>query len=139
MDRLPWDFVVPGTPVSINSKNKALKARWKAAVASAASMVWPDGHPLLTDNDLEISITHYHDSATPLDVDNSMKLIQDALSGVIYLDDKQLVTRHSYLLDLNGTYRVRGKMSAELGRGFSFDAPFVHVKISRRADPQELP
>ena len=134
---LPWDFVVPGVPVSIQTKNRARKAQWKTSVAAAASAAWPPGQSPLTEK-LRIQITYFHDSA-PLDVDNQMKLIQDALSGIVFVDDSQLTDRHGHLRDLNGAYRVRGKMTAELGKGFSFDGPFVHVKLLAQGDIEELP
>ena len=134
---LPWDFVVPGVPVSVQSKNRRRKQQWKADVAAAAAAAWPPGQPPLSQR-LQIHITYYHDS-TPLDVDNQLKLIQDALTGTVYEDDRQLVDRHGHLRDLNGSYRVRGKMTSALGRGFSFDGPFVHVKITAQGDIEELP
>jgi hypothetical protein len=47
---------------------------------------------LLTDK-LQIQITCFHDSATPLDADNMLKPIQDALIGIVYDDDRTPAAR----------------------------------------------
>ena len=85
--------------------SKTSKQRWKDQVRTAAVTAWPDGEPPL-DYEVQIHVTYYHDSA-PLDVDNMLKLILDALNGVVYVDDKQLTDTHGHLRDLNGHYRVR--------------------------------
>lgn len=136
MDHLPWDFVVAGVPVSVQSKNGRRKSQWKAAVAAEASAAWPVGLDPLTQK-LQIHITYFHDDA-PLDVDNQLKLIQDALCGIVYVDDNQLVDVHGHLRDINASYRPRGITLAQ-GRGFSFDGPFVHVRVEAPGDSEELP
>jgi crossover junction endodeoxyribonuclease RusA len=133
---LPWDFVVPGVPVSVHSKNSRRRSQWKEAVAAEAITAWPAGQPPLIEK-LQIHITYYHDSA-PLDVDNQLKLIQDALCGIVYVDDNQLTDTHGHLRDINGSYRPRGITLAQ-GRGFSLDGPFVHVRIEPPGDREELP
>jgi hypothetical protein len=75
---LPWDFVVLGVPASVQAK-PSTKQRWKTKVAASALSAWPAGEGPLTDK-VQIHITFYHESA-PLDVDNMLKPIQDALFG----------------------------------------------------------
>jgi Holliday junction resolvase RusA-like endonuclease len=134
---LPWDFVVPGVPVSIQTKNKRRKAQYRAQVAAAARAAWPDpAIPPLT-GELQIHITYYHDNA-PLDTDNSMKLIQDALVGIVYEDDDQLVDRHGHRRDKNKPYRLVG-FTRVLADGFLCGGPFVHVRIEEQGDEVALP
>lgn len=135
MAGLPWDFVVFGVPKSVQA-SKTSKQRWKDQVRTAAVTAWPDGEPPL-DYEVQIHVTYYHDSA-PLDVDNMLKLILDALNGVVYVDDKQLTDTHGHLRDLNGHYRVRGLTPAQ-ARGFSSGDPFVHVRVELPAPAGELP
>jgi crossover junction endodeoxyribonuclease RusA len=41
--------------------------------------------------EVRLQVTYYHDSDSPhVDTDNIIKPIQDALNGVIYVDDKQV-------------------------------------------------
>jgi crossover junction endodeoxyribonuclease RusA len=132
---LPWDFAVIGTPVS-HQASSASRARWKAAVAAAAQAAWPaDTQPL--DGKLQIRVTCFHDSAPPLDVDNMLKPIQDALIGIVYADDKQLTDTHGALRDMNAQFWLRG-MTPALAAGFIADAPFVHVEVSGPPDHGRL-
>jgi crossover junction endodeoxyribonuclease RusA len=133
---MPWECVILGIPVSVNTRNKVKKQRWRDAVQAAARTEWPDGEPPLTGK-LTIRITYFHDRA-PLDVDNMMKPIQDALNGIVYVDDKQLTDRHSHLRDLNEPYRVRGLSRAQ-AEGFMADTPFIHIRIEHSPPTVELP
>jgi crossover junction endodeoxyribonuclease RusA len=133
---LPWDFVVLGVPASQQASGRR-RALWKAAVAAAARAAWPTEDSPLTDK-LQIRITCYHDSAPPLDADNMLKPIQDALIGIVYEDDRQLLDTHGALRDVNDPYWVRG-MSPALGEGFHSDGPFVHIRIDVPPELGRLP
>ena len=135
MAGLPWDCVVLGIPKSVQA-NRASIQRWKAAVRAAAVTAWPAGFPPL-DIEVQIHVTFYHDGA-PLDVDNMLKPIQDALCGIAYEDDKQLTDTHGHLRDLNAPYRVRGMTPAQ-AYGFTSGGPFVHIRIELPSAPEELP
>jgi hypothetical protein len=98
-------------------------------------MAWGAEQPL--DVEVLLQLTYFHESA-PLDVDNMIKPIQDALNGIVYVDDKQVARVVSSRSDLNGTFRVRG-LSQALASGFASDGPFVHIKVKPAPDAQELP
>jgi crossover junction endodeoxyribonuclease RusA len=132
---LPWDFVVLGVPKSVQARASSIQ-RWKEQVRAAAWEFWPPGEVPL-DHKVQIHVTYYHDSA-PLDVDNMLKPIQDALTGLVYVDDSQLVDTHGHLRDLNGQYRVRGLTPAQ-ARGFTSGDPFVHIRIEMPSPVGELP
>ena len=136
MPDLPWDFVTLGVPASVQTKSSHRKQQWKADVAAAATAVWPAGEPPLSER-VQIHVTFFYDSA-PLDVDNMLKPIQDALIGIVYDDDNQLTDTHGHVRDINKPYRIRG-MSPALAAGFSSDGPFVHVRIERPSAEEELP
>jgi crossover junction endodeoxyribonuclease RusA len=129
------DFVVLGVPKSVQARPRSIQ-RWKEQVRAAAESDWPAGEPPL-DHKVQIHVTYYHDSA-PLDVDNMLKPIQDALVGLVYLDDGQLTDTHGHLRNLNDPYRVRGMTPAQ-ARGFTSGDPFVHVRIELPSPSGELP
>jgi hypothetical protein len=104
-------------------------------VIAAAQAAWGTEPPL--DAEVLLHLTYFHEDA-PLDVDNMIKPIQDALIGIVYVDDKQVARVVSGRSDLNGTFRVRG-LSQALASGFTSGGPFVHVKILPAPDSQELP
>ncbi|MEJ7706169.1 MAG: RusA family crossover junction endodeoxyribonuclease [Nocardioidaceae bacterium] len=134
MPRLPWEFVALGVPISVQASGTS-KARWKAEVAAAAQAAWGTDPPL--DVEVLLQLTYFHESA-PLDVDNMIKPIQDALNGIVYVDDKQVARVVSGRSDLNGGFHVRG-LSEALASGFVSDGPFVHIKVAPAPDAQELP
>jgi crossover junction endodeoxyribonuclease RusA len=86
---------------------------------------------------VQIHITFYHDHA-PLDVDNMLKPIQDALCGIVYEDDGQLTDTHGHLRDINVPYRVKG-MSPAQAEGFVSGEPFVHIRVEMPPAAEELP
>jgi crossover junction endodeoxyribonuclease RusA len=132
---LPWDFVVLGVPKSVQARSSS-KRRWTHEVRVEATAAWPlEESPIA--HEVQVHVTYYHDGA-PLDVDNMLKPILDALIGVVYWDDKQLTDAHGHLRDLNGKYRVRGLTPAQ-GRGFESDNPFVHIRVELPSGVGELP
>jgi Holliday junction resolvase RusA-like endonuclease len=83
-----------------------------------------------------VKITYFHPGNAP-DVDNIIKPIQDALNGVVYTDDNQVVSTACALKSVNGTFRVKG-MSAEVAKGFVSGRDFVWIRILTPDDPQDL-
>lgn len=134
MPLLPWDFIALGVPISVQASGTS-KARWKGEVAAAAHAAWGADPPL--DVEVLLRITYFHENA-PLDVDNMIKPIQDALNGIVYVDDKQVATVVSGRSNLDGSFRVRG-LSEALASGFVSGGPFVHIKVEPAPDAQELP
>jgi Holliday junction resolvase RusA-like endonuclease len=58
-------------------------------------------------DDVALSITYYYDGDTP-DVDNIIKPIQDALIGIVYQDDSQVVEARSSKTRIDGSFTIRG-------------------------------
>jgi crossover junction endodeoxyribonuclease RusA len=131
---LPFEIVVPGVPASSQAKGRS-KAAWKLTVTTAAQSSLPPGSIPTTD-DVEIRIVYFHDAA-PLDVDNMIKPIQDALRGVVYADDAQVADTHGSRRDLGGKFQLKG-LSPALADGFLLGGPFVHIKVTEAPDPSEL-
>jgi hypothetical protein len=135
MATLPWDCVVHGVPASVQSKSST-RARWKTAVAAAATSRWPAGEtPLAVP--VQVTITYFFEGDA-LDVDNMLKPIQDALIGIVLEDDKYVTDVRGSKRDLANAFVVKG-MSPALAEGFISDGPFVHVKIDLAPDHKELP
>jgi Holliday junction resolvase RusA-like endonuclease len=131
----PIEFTFEGPPLSLQSKNKTRKRAYKQSVENAAKQVLAAGFVPLT-QDLEIKITYYYEGDTP-DIDNIIKPIQDALIGVVYVDDQQIADTRSRKRDINGSYRVRN-VSACLLQAFGNGKDFIHVKINPFTATQEL-
>lgn len=132
---IPFEFTIKGPPISHQAKSRS-QQRWKAAVAAAATAkVAPGNAP--TVDDVAIRITYYYEGDAP-DVDNIIKPIQDALIGIVYDDDSQVVQAVSSRARIDGSFTIRGA-SAELLLAFSNRDAFVHVQVCAPPDMSVLP
>jgi crossover junction endodeoxyribonuclease RusA len=85
----PLEFVVLGTPVSLQSKRRESLEEWKGRVVEASRTVLPEGH-FVTDDPLAVTLYYFPDSEMQGDIDNIIKPILDALEQHIYRDDRQI-------------------------------------------------
>lgn len=122
---LPFEFTIQGPPVSHQTRNKARLQQWKADVRAAAQ-ARPAGAAPVPDP-VQIAITYYYEGDSP-DVDNIIKPIQDALNGVVFIDDAQLAETKSRKRALNGSYQIKGA-SGVLLQGFAAGIGFLHVRV----------
>lgn len=113
-----------------------LKA-WRTALRAAATEHWPPNTPP-SEEPLEITIVYYHEGESiRMDNDNMVKPIQDALAGLIYVNDNQITDAHIRKTRLDGAFRVRG-MSPALAEAFCRDREFLHIKVTSAPDHTEL-
>ena len=81
-----FHFLVKGQPVSFRANREAVQ-RWRRKVAEAARKR-AGGFP--PDDKVCISITHFYHAPPRGDADNISKTICDALTNVVYDDDRQI-------------------------------------------------
>lgn len=87
--QFPLEFIVRGTPVSLQASRAASKDAWKTRVKEASYSVLPEGH-FSTDAAISVTLFYFPDTEMQGDVDNIVKPILDALSKHIYNDDRQV-------------------------------------------------
>ncbi len=134
---LPFEFIVAGPPVSHQTHNRARLEEWRSAVRQQALVRWPPGD-IPNNTAVQITITYYHDGpAVRMDNDNLAKPIQDALNGLVYLDDRLITDTRLRKTDLNGSFRVRG-MSPVLAEGFCRGEEFLHITVELAPDHGDL-
>ncbi|MEM7126190.1 MAG: RusA family crossover junction endodeoxyribonuclease [Chloroflexota bacterium] len=134
---LPFEFTIGGPPVSHQTHNVERLRSWQRAVRQAAAQDWPDHTPPVKLR-LKLTVVYYHDGVTArIDNDNMVKPIQDALNGLIYVDDSQITDTYIRKTDLNGRFHVRG-MSPVLAQGFCQGEEFIYVRIELAPDHEEL-
>jgi len=85
MSIIPFEFVIPRRPVSLQGKPKGLN-EWKTFVRSEAQKIWTGGSPINNAN-LQLTLI-YLCGDNPPDTDNIIKPIQDALNKLVYEDDR---------------------------------------------------
>ena len=131
---IPFKFTVKGPPLSQQAKRSS-QEKWKTRVRQAAEGALPDGSSPVV-GEVAISVVYYYEGETP-DVDNIIKPIQDALKGVVYVDDGQIVKASSAKTRIDGSFRIRGA-SATLLQAFSQNDPFVYVCVDFPPDMSNL-
>lgn len=134
---IPFAFTVEGPPISQQSADRQRLADWRNAVRAAATARWPAADPPTPDQ-LQITVVYFHDGdAIRMDNDNMVKPIQDALAGLVYANDNQIVDTHVRKTRFDGAFRVRG-MSPILADAFIANREFIYIRVSTPPDHTEL-
>ena len=132
---LPFEFVIPGIPVSQQTRNRARLIAYKQEVRAYATKRLPNGsNPISIP--VKITVVYYYENV-PLDTDNFIKPVQDALIGVVYTDDSQVWDIGLRKTNLTGSFRVKG-MSAVLAEGFCSGKEFLYVRVEPAPDHGDL-
>ncbi|MGL4881965.1 MAG: RusA family crossover junction endodeoxyribonuclease [Waterburya sp.] len=137
---LPFEFIVNGKPISHQTRDRKRLQAWKQQVRQAAKSSWMADNPV--GDPLRVIITHYYEaiagdeSAVP-DSDNIVKPVRDALNGIIYVDDYQIVDFISRRRNLNDSFKIKG-ISPVLAEGFCKGEEFLHIKIEIAPDSSNL-
>ncbi|MBX9256455.1 RusA family crossover junction endodeoxyribonuclease [Desmonostoc muscorum CCALA 125] len=82
---IPFEFLIPRRPVSLQTKKKENLQAWKNFVRVEAQKVWKDNSPIKK-GDLQMTLVYLCDDF-PADTDNIIKPIQDALVDLVFEDD----------------------------------------------------
>ena len=130
----PFEFTIKGPPVSHQTRNRQRLQQWKEAVISAATAAWNNGNAVA--DEVSVTITYYYEDSSP-DVDNIIKPIQDALIGVVFNDDDQVVDTKSRKRLIDGSFRIRGA-SPVLLSAFADGDDFLHIKVDEAPDMEAL-
>ena len=135
---LPFEFTVPGPPLSHQAKRRDRLQQWRRSVLAAALAVWPSGDPPIN-VPITITVVYFHEGpAVRMDNDNMLKPIQDAMNGRIYVDDRLIVTASVSKLPVDDSYRVR-RMARVIADAFVKGDPFVYIRIEAAATGGHLP
>lgn len=133
---LPFEFTVPGQPVSHQTRNRAKLADWSRFVRTWASLHW--GLKVPVTEAVKLTVTYFHEGAEiRLDNDNMLKPIQDSLNGIIYVDDRQVTDTVVRKASIDDSFHVRGT-SMLLLEAFARGDPFVHIVVEHAPSHEEL-
>ena len=88
-------FTVPGNPVP-KSRPRVVKGHTYTPMATKRAEQWIAMHArkarvLKTDGQVKLSVSFYRESAHACDLDNLAKTVCDALNGIAWKDDRQIV------------------------------------------------
>ena len=120
------EFVLPGPPVSSQASDKTNLKAWQATVRAEAAKNW-SAAPLT--GKLKFLLMNFHEGETPpLDDDNMVKPIRDALNKFVYQDDRQIRYSETFHIPIDDPMKIRGA-SAILMAALSKGDQFLYVRI----------
>jgi crossover junction endodeoxyribonuclease RusA len=100
------EFIVEGPPVSHQTKKKNALQTWKNQIRAEAAKVWTQAPP---SGLLQCTIMNFYAGTDPpLDDDNMVKPIRDALNGLVYDDDSQIGHSIHAQMPNAGRYQIKG-------------------------------
>jgi Holliday junction resolvase RusA-like endonuclease len=126
MSIIPFEFLIPRRPVSLQGKSKGLN-EWRQFVHSEAQKVWKGGIPI-KDANLQLTLIYLCDDYPP-DTDNIIKPIQDALKKLVYEDDRFVSDVECHRRFLSDPIDITNLPSL-LQKGAIIGKECVYVKVS---------
>ena len=130
------EYVVPGPPISNQSKKPATLNAWKATVEGEARKAWTN--PPLTGRLKAVLINFHPGEKPPVDVDNMSKPIHDAMNNLVYEDDRQIRQAEITHVRIDAPMVIAGA-SKILVDAVQAGKPFVYIRIEDPVDPYPLP
>jgi crossover junction endodeoxyribonuclease RusA len=134
--RLPLEFTVPGIPVSGQTASRRIKEGWKRAVTERAAVAWGRAEPRT--DDLALVVAMFASGGWRLDLDNMAKPILDAMTGLVWVDDRQLVDVHLVRKSFDQPVLLQG-VTQVLGNALAEPGPFVYLRVAEATDFRVLP
>lgn len=96
------EFLLPRRPLSLQAKPPGLR-RWKEYVKAKAAEIWSN-EPIV-DSSIHLKLIYLCNN-DPVDIDNIIKPIQDALEGIVYEDDTMITDVEAHRRSLSGVYEI---------------------------------
>jgi Holliday junction resolvase RusA-like endonuclease len=130
-----FEFIVNGPPVSQQARRRERLKAWKTTVRQEAEKNWSSEQKIAIGY-VKLQITYFYDSLV-IDVDNIAKPIQDAIIGLVYVDDNQVTDILVRKRNLSVNFKIEN-MTSTLAEGFARDNEFLHIVVSDAPDQEEL-
>ena len=124
----PVEFIVKGTPVSLQAKRAASRDEWKQRVRTASSGALPSPH-FVSDEKVAVTLFYFPVERMKGDIDNIVKPVLDALSRHVYADDEQ-VERVVVQKFEPGSVFTFTQPSVQLAEALDSAKPLLYIKVS---------
>ena len=121
-----FEFLIPKRPVSLQTKSRSNLQAWKTYVRTQAAKTWVEQPQ--SEIDIHLTLVYLCDD-DPVDTDNIVKPIQDALIGLIYDDDSFITDIESHRRPLTGTFDI-AQFPPLLLDGIALGNECVYVRVS---------
>ena len=122
---MQFEFLIPKRPVSLQTRKTRKRQDWQAFVRAEASKTWV-GDPY--SGNVHLTLVYLYDTY-PVDTDNIIKPIQDALIGLVYENDSLVTDVESHRRSLSDTFDV-ALCPLLLLRGIRSGSECVYVRIN---------
>ena len=132
--RVAFELLIKRRPLSVQAKASNLQA-WIEEVRRQAKKQWNRSTPL-ADEAFSLTLVFLYES-DPIDVDNIIKPIQDALVGVVYPDDQLLTDVHSHRRLISDTLSFAG-LPSTLATAIKNQKECVYLQVQAGPAPQHL-
>ena len=132
----PLEFVVHGTPPSVNKSGK--KDRYQARVRREARKSLPRRRYVPTVEPVIVRMVFCFDKSAGLDTDNFIKWIFDAMIRTVYHEDSQVIDVVASARRFAAAGQIRGAPPLIGQTLASIERDFVYISVNR-ADERELP
>ncbi len=129
-----FEFCVRGPSISAQAKNKRRLILWRGTVSDGARVACAGRS--IDVSSLELRLTEFSDIASK-DRDNMAKPIQDAMQGILFENDRQILRLHVEWRDINGRYIVR-HMSPVVAAALSAGHEFIWIRLFRHVPNETL-
>lgn len=123
----PVEFVVRGTPISSGGSGRS-KTRWKAEVKEASYAGLPEMH-VWYEGRTSLTLYYFPTVRMQGDIDNIIKMTQDALSKHVLKDDRQVERVVAQRFDPEAVFSFQNP-SAVLESAIMSDEPTLYVRLS---------
>lgn len=130
---MQFEFLIPKRPVSGQTRNRANLQVWKHYIHGEAAKLWTG--TLLSGIDIRLLLVYLCDE-DPVDTDNIIKPIQDALIGLVYEDDLLVADVEAHRRPLTGTFDIT-RVPLLLMNGLTLGKECVFVRVSEASKKLE--
>ena len=130
---LPFEVLIAGTPLSLQASAQS-RQNWKERVA-AATRERLEGWEWLVQARLTVEIIHFADAPAAADIDNIVKPILDALTGVLFQDDAQIDDLRVRRFTPGGLIAISNPTMMQLD-AINSEPPCVYIRVDL-VDAQE--
>lgn len=124
----PVEFLVVGTPVSLQAKRRESIDQWKTRIIDASRSILPEGH-FASESPVAATLFYFPAAEMAGDIDNIVKPVLDALGKHIYMDDRQV---HRVLVQKfePGNVFGFGSPSPTLQDALNRAKPILYIRLS---------
>ena len=122
---MQFEFLIPKRPVSLQTRQRSKLQNWQAFVRAEALKTWV-GNPY--SGNVHLTLVYLYNT-DPVDTDNIIKPIQDALIRLVYEDDSLVTDVESHRRSLSDTFDV-ALCPLLLVRGIISGIECVYVRIN---------